>query len=50
MVSQKDNEVLIRIGPGTPMGELTRRYWVPATFSHRRRLSAASDTREEHTP
>ena len=34
MLSQQDNERLTRIGPGTPMGELMRRYWVPATFSH----------------
>jgi nitrite reductase/ring-hydroxylating ferredoxin subunit len=33
MLSRKDNERLTRVGPGTPMGELMRRYWVPATFS-----------------
>jgi len=34
MLSQKDNEALTRVGPGTPMGELMRRYWIPAAFSH----------------
>jgi 5,5'-dehydrodivanillate O-demethylase len=27
MLSQEDNEVLTRVGPGTPAGELLRRYW-----------------------
>src|SRR5260370_7752994 len=35
MLSQKENETLTRVGPGTPMGELMRRYWIPAAFSHR---------------
>jgi phthalate 4,5-dioxygenase oxygenase subunit len=34
MLSQADNERLTRVGPGTPMGELMRRYWIPAGFSH----------------
>ncbi len=34
MLSKKDNERLTRVGPGTPMGELMRRYWLPAAFSH----------------
>lgn len=34
MLSRKDNERLTRVGPGTPMGELMRRYWIPAGFSH----------------
>ena len=29
----EENELLTRIGPGTPMGELFRRYWIPALFS-----------------
>jgi len=29
MLSIEDNERLTRIGPGTPMGELLRRYWMP---------------------
>src|SRR5487761_615134 len=27
MLSAKDNEMLCQVGPGTPMGELLRRYW-----------------------
>src|SRR2546422_826256 len=28
-VSVEENEKLTRVGPGTPMGELLRRYWFP---------------------
>lgn len=34
MLSREENEMLTRVGPGTPMGALMRRYWVPAAFSH----------------
>jgi phenylpropionate dioxygenase-like ring-hydroxylating dioxygenase large terminal subunit len=30
MLSLQDNELLTRVGPGTPMGNLMREYWVPA--------------------
>ncbi|HTI87990.1 MAG TPA: Rieske 2Fe-2S domain-containing protein [Alphaproteobacteria bacterium] len=33
MLSQKDNDLLTLTGPGTPMGNLIRRYWVPALLS-----------------
>src|SRR5258707_9943236 len=33
MLSREDNERLTRVGPGAPMGELMRRYWIPAGFS-----------------
>lgn len=33
MLSREDNELLCRIGPGTPMGALLREYWVPAGLS-----------------
>jgi 5,5'-dehydrodivanillate O-demethylase len=29
MLSKKENEMLTRVGPGTPCGELMRRYWHP---------------------
>jgi Rieske [2Fe-2S] domain len=29
MLTQEENERLTRVGPGTPMGELLRRYWHP---------------------
>lgn len=29
MLSEAKNELLTRIGPGTPMGDLLRRYWMP---------------------
>ena len=33
MLSAEENELLTRVGPGTPMGNLIRRYWVPVVFS-----------------
>ena len=33
MLSRDDNERLVRVGPGTPAGELFRRYWQPAALS-----------------
>lgn len=30
MLSKQDNEILTRVGPGTPMGNLLRRFWIPA--------------------
>ena len=33
MLSVKDNEMLTQIGPGTPMGGLFRRFWLPALLS-----------------
>ncbi len=30
---QRDHELLAGVGPGTPMGQLLRRYWVPALLS-----------------
>src|SRR5437667_8146506 len=30
MLSHEDNELLTRTGPGTPMGTLYRRFWLPA--------------------
>ena len=30
MLTPEENEVLCRIGPGTPMGEVLRRFWTPA--------------------
>src|SRR5437764_239809 len=33
MLKQEDNELITRVGPGTPMGTLMREYWVPALLS-----------------
>jgi phenylpropionate dioxygenase-like ring-hydroxylating dioxygenase large terminal subunit len=33
MLSIHDNETICRVGPGTPMGNLMRQYWVPAFMS-----------------
>src|SRR5919201_925682 len=29
MLSDEDNELLTRVGPGTPMGRFLREYWLP---------------------
>jgi phenylpropionate dioxygenase-like ring-hydroxylating dioxygenase large terminal subunit len=33
MLSREDNELLCRVGSGTPMGDLMRQYWLPAMLS-----------------
>ena len=33
MLTKEENELLCRVGPGTPMGELFRRYWIIAGIS-----------------
>ena len=33
MLSREDNELLCRTGPGTPMGNLFRRFWLPAMLA-----------------
>jgi phthalate 4,5-dioxygenase len=33
MLSHQDNETLVRVSPGTPMGSLFRLYWIPFLFS-----------------
>jgi phenylpropionate dioxygenase-like ring-hydroxylating dioxygenase large terminal subunit len=33
MLTREDNELLCRVGPGTPIGNLFRRYWIPALLS-----------------
>jgi 5,5'-dehydrodivanillate O-demethylase oxygenase subunit len=33
MLSKEENEFLTRVGPGTPAGEMLRRYWWPVAFS-----------------
>ena len=30
MLNPEDNDLLCRVGPGAPMGELFRRFWMPA--------------------
>ena len=33
MVTAAENEILTRVGPGTPMGRMMRRYWLPVCAS-----------------
>src|SRR6202044_2020127 len=41
MITKEENERLTRVGPGTPMGRLLRRYWYP--------IAAAEELRERWT-
>jgi len=40
MLTREENEMLTRVGPGTPGGELLRRYWFP--------VGMASELTAEH--
>ncbi len=33
MLSKEENQIVTRVGPGTPMGETLRRYWMPALLA-----------------
>ena len=33
MLAKEENELITRVGPGTPMGDLMRQYWMPAMMS-----------------
>ena len=33
MLTSADNELVTRVGPGTPMGDVMRRYWMPALLA-----------------
>ena len=33
MLREEQNELLTRTGPATPMGEMFRRYWIPALLA-----------------
>ena len=33
MLAREDNELITRVGPGTPMGDTMRRYWMPALLA-----------------
>jgi 5,5'-dehydrodivanillate O-demethylase len=45
MVTREIQETLTRVGPGTPMGELLRRYWIPAAATAEVRPGAAVPVR-----
>ena len=33
MLTREHNELITRTGPGTPMGNLLRRYWIPLLYA-----------------
>src|SRR3989441_12983775 len=45
MLTREENELLTSVGPGTPLGQLMRHYWIPVVHStelvpggHRKRV------------
>ena len=45
LFSKEENEILTRTGPGTPMGKLLRRYWLPAIKSEEISVSGGDQLR-----
>ena len=43
MLGREDNELLTRVGPGTPMGEMMREYWFPVVRSARLEAGGAPE-------
>ena len=41
MLSKEENELLTRVGPGTPAGEMLRRYWWPVGFTEQVKLKGS---------
>ena len=33
MLTREENDLLTQVGPRTPMGDMMRRYWLPAILS-----------------
>ena len=34
MLTQEENDLFTRVGPGTPCGEMLRRYWYPVAIAN----------------
>lgn len=45
MLTPEQQETLTRVGPGTPMGDLLRRYWLPAAAASELRTGQAMPVR-----
>jgi len=43
MLTHAQNELLTRVGPGTPMGDMLREYWVPACRSAKLEVDGAPE-------
>ena len=41
MLTQEENELMTRVGPGKPAGEMLRRYWWPVAFTDQVQAKAA---------
>ena len=44
MLTTEQNELLTWTGPGTPMGDVMRRYWMPALLTIERRGDLSAST------
>jgi phthalate 4,5-dioxygenase oxygenase subunit len=45
VLSKQDNDYVSRVGPGTPMGDLMRQYWLPAMLSSELRSTDSDPVR-----
>lgn len=45
MLNRQDNELICRVGPGTPMGDMMRRYWHPVCTSEQLSVPDAAPLR-----
>src|SRR4051812_7850249 len=43
MLSKENNELLTRVGPGTPMGNVLRQFWLPAIRSAKLEVDGAPE-------
>ena len=41
MLTAEENELMTRVGPGKPAGQMLRRYWWPVAFSDQVKAKAA---------
>ena len=49
MLTKEDNELLTNIDRGTPMGEVFRRFWIPAVLG-RGACGTGQRSHRDHTP
>ena len=50
MLSHEENELLTRVGRGTPMGEMLRCYWMPVPILLQNLRTTGLTTRYWNTP
>ena len=53
MLTREENELLTQVGPGTPGGELLRRYWLPVSVASElteQNPTHSCQPKPDHTP